>query len=361
MNSDQDPSSSSNELENKVNQLQQEISRLQAQLHQKNTPTSSVQNPISETLKPKNGLIKNSWLITFGQFLLLEPDKNSIANALARLGQLFDATACSLWRINPDESLQNITDFGGCECLGQWCAEEHSAIDEVSWLKNIALASPDLEQQLKHGASVGLLANDPRLKAAAKALYPTAVFSSLIVPVIRGDSLEGFIILHRTTTQGWFSRDSNRLIFIANALFIMHDRQKLVRQLSTRDTRFNYAIEASSDGLWDWNISTGKVYFSRGYLRMLGFQYEELPGNLTALCDYFLYRDDAKMVMDRYYAAIEKNETHVNLQFRMQHQNGKILWVQSKTKFCEPDANGRPTRCVGLNTNISDFIQTKKR
>ena len=40
----------------------------------------------------------------------------------------------------------------------------------------------------------------------------------------------------------------------------------------------------------------------------------------------------------------------------MQHQNGKPIWVQSKVKFCEPDADGNPTRCVGLNNDVSNFI-----
>lgn len=360
MSSERDPPSNSLDLENKVSQLQQEILLLQDLLRQKNASAVPPTNaPASEASQP-NGLIKNSWLISFGQFLLLEPDKNSIANALARLGLLFDARACSLWRLDPNNVAHAAAKAIGCECLGQWLAHENIVIDETTWLTDVCLLNPDIAQQLRDGAPVALLTNDPQLEPAVNLVKGAGIFSSLLVPVMRYDFLEGFIVLHRSSKQGWFTRDLSRLKFIANALFIMHDRQQLVRQLSTRDTRFNYAIEASSDGLWDWDITTGRVYFSRSYLRMLGFQYEELPGNLTALCDYFLYRDDAKMVMDRYQTAIEKGETHVNLQFRMQHQSGKILWVQSKTKFCEPDANGRPTRCVGLNTNISDFIQTQE-
>ncbi|WP_237534613.1 PAS domain-containing protein, partial [Streptomyces sp. SID3343] len=44
----------------------------------------------------------------------------------------------------------------------------------------------------------------------------------------------------------------------------------------------------------------------------------------------------------------------------MQHQNGKVIWVQSKMKFCEHDAFGKPTRCVGINNNINDFILARE-
>ncbi|RYZ88354.1 MAG: PAS domain-containing hybrid sensor histidine kinase/response regulator, partial [Moraxellaceae bacterium] len=172
--------------------------------------------------------------------------------------------------------------------------------------------------------------------------------------------LEGFVALHHSERRPWSAKDLERLKFIANSLFTLNDRQQLIRQLSDRDTRFNYAIEASSDGLWDWNINTGKVYFSRSYLRMLGYRHEDLPGDLITLVEHFLYKDDVQMVKDRYQVAIDNHETHINLQFRMQHQNGKVLWVQSKAKFCEPDVSGRPTRCVGLNTDISDFVLARE-
>ncbi|HWV14795.1 MAG TPA: response regulator [Cellvibrio sp.] len=351
MNDEHGPSGlTAAELESKIQQLEQEVSLLRERLRQKNTPRPAV------PAKHSDGLISNSWLVSFGQFLLLEPDRNSIANALARLGQLFDVRSCSLWRVDSSiPTLPSLTSIG-YECLGQWPQEESRIVDESRWLQAIWKSNTQLSADLSAGTPLALLAADPSLKAVNQPLLSVDIFSSLLVPVMRYNMLEGFVVLHRSNKLGWVTRDLGRLKFIANALFIMHDRQQLVRQLSTRDTRFNYAIEASSDGLWDWDITTGRIYFSRSYLRMLGFQYEELPGNLTALQDYFLYRDDAPMVMQRYQTAIEKCETHVNLQFRMQHQSGKILWVQSKTKFCEPDSSGRPTRCVGLNTDISDFI-----
>ncbi len=342
-------------LKQKVQQLEQELSLLQAQLRQ----TDSHAPTFSKAEKP--GLVKNSWLISFGHYLLMESDKSSISTALFRLGQLFDLVDCSVWRINAplpgtrsaDINRDNSKDY---QCLGQWKSETNTLLNEGDWLNGIWHSGSRVAELLLHGQPVALLAIDPEMSQFTAPLRAVNIFSSLLVPVVRYNLLEGFIVLHRGNSNGWYTRDTERLMFIVDALFAMHDRHQLLRQLGDRDTRFNYAIEASSDGLWDWNITTGKVYFSRNYLRMLGYHYEDLPGNLTALTEYFLHADDAKMVMDRFHAAIEKRETHVNLQFRMQHQSGKILWIQSKTKFCEPDTNGRPTRCVGLNTDISGFI-----
>ena len=129
-------------------------------------------------------------------------------------------------------------------------------------------------------------------------------------------------------------------------------------RLNDRDMRHRYAMEASSDGLWDWNLQTNKIYFSRSYLRMLGYDYEDLPGNLDTLRDYFVHPDDVDAMLAEYQTAIENGSESVQLQFRMLHRDGSSIWVHSKAKFVELDEQKRARRCVGVNTNISDFISS---
>jgi two-component system, sensor histidine kinase and response regulator len=345
----------------RVEQLEQEVLRLQGQLRQ----PRSTEQLFAEPSGPVVGLINNAWLILFGQHLLLEPDKNNINSALARLGQLFDVQYCGFWRALSDEQTgYATTTYSNTmtldnQCIGEWQSHAEISSCHIDWLQKIARSHANANALLQSDSQVIINANDAQFAEANGALQRFKIVSSLMIPVVRSRHLEGYLILHRADASAWYERDMDRLKYIAHVLFTLNDRQQLVRQLSDRDTRFNYAIEASSDGLWDWNITTGRVYFSRSYLRMLGYQYESLPGNLTTLHNYFLYDEDIQKVKSRYETAIEKCETHVNMQFRMQHQSGRILWVQSKAKFCEPDTAGRPTRCVGLNTDISDFIKVQ--
>ncbi len=130
--------------------------------------------------------------------------------------------------------------------------------------------------------------------------------------------------------------------------------------LNDRDMRHRYAMEASSDGLWDWNLLTNKIYFSRSYLRMLGYDYEELPGNLDTLRDYFVHPDDLDNMLSEYQNAIDQNQDSLQLQLRMLHRNGSEIWVLSKAKFFEADHKGHPTRCVGVNTDIDDFMNARE-
>lgn len=133
-----------------------------------------------------------------------------------------------------------------------------------------------------------------------------------------------------------------------------------LHSLADCDTRYQYAMEATDDGLWDWNLRTNKIYFSRSYIRMLGYDYEALPGDFKTLRDYFVHPDDVEILVNEYQVAVEERRESLQLQFRMLHSDGHVLWVHSKAKFFEPDAQGRATRCVGVNTDISEFMRSRE-
>lgn len=46
--------------------------------------------------------------------------------------------------------------------------------------------------------------------------------------------------------------------------------------------RLLLAMDACSDGLWDWDATTGKVYYSQNYLSMLGHTSETYPAELDS-------------------------------------------------------------------------------
>lgn len=355
MTTDSDASGANKEaLEKRIQQLELEVKTLEGRLLLANQP------PVTPSGSPSLGLISNSWLIEFGQWLLVESDTASLGMALEKLGSLYSAMECSFWVRRAGVGKVLLSDMGAGDwvCEGAWSPSIQSMNKLPAWQHDLWVPQSQLTSALYNGHSQLLLADD--LMGYFPSLYELGVRSSLLIPVIRYGSLESFVAIHRADNEVWTPQDQLRLAFIAVAIYNLHERQELLGQLSDRDMRFNYALDASNDGLWDWDLRSNKIFFSRSYLRMLGYKYDSLPGNLTTLCDYFLYPDDVSMVMSRFYKAIADNEHQIILQHRMQHRTGKVIWVQSKTKFCEPDDQGRPTRCVGLATDITPFITTQE-
>ncbi len=139
-------------------------------------------------------------------------------------------------------------------------------------------------------------------------------------------------------------------------LALEEELSSLKKLLADKDSRFDYAMETTNDGLWDWDLRTNKIYFSHSFLRMLGYDDEELPGDLRTFRRYFLHPQDLDDMERQFMSAIENCQYSLVSQYRLRRKDGSTLWVQTKSRFFETDETGRPWRCVGLNTDISDFI-----
>ena len=133
-----------------------------------------------------------------------------------------------------------------------------------------------------------------------------------------------------------------------------------LRELEEHDLRYQYAMEASNDGLWDWNLGSDKIYFSHSFLRLLGYTYEDLPGNLDTLKQSFVHPDDLDNLLQEFAVAVANRRTALQLQYRMLKRDGTVIWVHSRAGFFEHDSAGRATRCVVVNSDITQFILTQQ-
>jgi len=53
-------------------------------------------------------------------------------------------------------------------------------------------------------------------------------------------------------------------------------------RLQDLQERWQFAVEGSQDGIWDWDVPSGRVYFSERFMSMLGYAADEMPGNADA-------------------------------------------------------------------------------
>jgi PAS domain S-box-containing protein len=333
------------ELATRIQHLEQELALLQGKVRAQKSPASAQAAPIPPQVNaPESGM---NWLLDTIKHLLTEHNSASINYTLEQLGQRLELVDCSLWHWEAHSRKLDL--------IGSWQADNLPQLQQTEWLDNLLRRdSPEFEALLD---GQGLQLNPTHLGALAG---DAGIRTTRLIPIQRNHNTEGFIALHAQHPDNLYSAELTQINLIADLLFSVHDRQHLLRTLADRDTRFQYAMEASRDGLWDWNIETGQMYFSRSYLRMLGYRYDSLPGTLDTVRDYFLHPEDAEQVLTQYRAAIDNQRSYMNLEFRMLHQNGSELWIYSRAKFVEPDENGRARRCVGINADITDFIHSQE-
>lgn len=130
-------------------------------------------------------------------------------------------------------------------------------------------------------------------------------------------------------------------------------RTQLERDLSARDAQLRFALNEASDGLWDWEIGSDRVFFSPQLKRMLGYGPDELEPTLSSWTDN-IHHDDAAQVHRILEDHLSGERERYEAEYRLRNRNGHYLWVHDRGKICERDENSRPSRVVGMVQNITD-------
>ncbi|MFZ5940188.1 MAG: PAS domain S-box protein [Bacteroidota bacterium] len=130
-------------------------------------------------------------------------------------------------------------------------------------------------------------------------------------------------------------------------------RTEAERALMESEDRLQLALQATSMGLWDWNLVTDDIYYSPVYFSMLGYGYNELP-HTTATWRDLLHPEEREEVTARIKQSLEEGDGVFNIDFRMRRKNGEYAWVRGKGRLVEKDEHGKPYRLVGTHEDISD-------
>ena len=136
----------------------------------------------------------------------------------------------------------------------------------------------------------------------------------------------------------------------------LKETEKLVRErtlaLQTSEERFELALDATSDGLWDWDITNNIAYLSPSYCRMLGYEPGELGENVQSKWIDLLHPDERDTVVATASQRLE-TEGGYEQEFRMRTKDGSYSWILSRGKVVARDANGRPSRAVGTHVDLT--------
>lgn len=134
--------------------------------------------------------------------------------------------------------------------------------------------------------------------------------------------------------------------------------QRHARHLAASEERLAYALDATLDGLWDWDISSGQVYFSPQWARLLGFSPEEILPRVEFFYS-ILHPDDhdsVRTAMEAHFAGripVKQGEV------RLRTKSGEFRWFLDRGKVVVRDAEGEPLRMVGTITDITERKKTE--
>ncbi len=131
------------------------------------------------------------------------------------------------------------------------------------------------------------------------------------------------------------------------------NRQKVQRALALSEERWKFALEGSGDGVWDRDLVSGKVTFSKRYKEIYGFTADELEDH-DEPWDARVHPDDLPQALAERDAYFRGDTTSYVNERRMQCKGGSWKWVLSRGMVVARDANGNPLRMIGTHNDITE-------
>jgi PAS domain S-box-containing protein len=132
-----------------------------------------------------------------------------------------------------------------------------------------------------------------------------------------------------------------------------------LEELCQREERLALVMQATNDGIWDWDLKTDAVYFSPRWKGMLGYQEQEIENRFKEW-ERRVHPDDLPRAMALLEDFCQGRAATFNLEHRLQHKDGSYRWILARGGLVQ-DAEGRPCRMVGSHVDITDKKRTEEQ
>jgi diguanylate cyclase (GGDEF)-like protein/PAS domain S-box-containing protein len=130
--------------------------------------------------------------------------------------------------------------------------------------------------------------------------------------------------------------------------------QHTLADLKASEQRWQFALTGSGDGVWDWDLVTNRICYSKQWAAMLGYKEEEI-GDTIGEWDSRVHPDDIKIALKGRQACLMDQEDGREDIHRLKTKSGSYIWVLVRRMVVERGDDGKPSRLIGSQTNISDM------
>ncbi len=133
----------------------------------------------------------------------------------------------------------------------------------------------------------------------------------------------------------------------------LQEKEELLRK---SEERYQLALLASKDGIYDWDIKNNTVFYSKTWKKIIGYEESELPDTYEVL-ENLIHPEERKAVLNVRNKYLNREIDKYNIEYRFRKKDGSYIWIQDSA-LAMWDNEGNPLRIIGTYTDID---QRKKR
>ena len=122
--------------------------------------------------------------------------------------------------------------------------------------------------------------------------------------------------------------------------------------LTVEEARWKYALDSSGDGMWDWNIQTGEVFFSDQWKAILGYSPDEIQNSIKEW-EERIHPDDRAYTLTQLNNYLRNHTGEYKSEHRVRCKDGSYKWILDRGKIFSYDDNHQPLRMIGTHSDIN--------
>ena len=279
---------------------------------------------------------------------LTAPGDLDLDGVLAELGRAVNVHRTYIMRFHGD----GVT----CDNTHEWCAE--GVTPEIDNLQGIDTTPLTWWWSFLQAGQPVVIPDVSQLPPEAEnergLLEPQGIQSLLALPIMSQErGLLGFVGYDDVQRpRSWSADDLRALRVVCDLLATELDRRHAAEVLRASEERQKLVLDATTDGFWDWDITTDLIVFSDRWFAML----EEAPPATPHSSRYWFERVHAEDQHDARAALaahLRGDTPSWQSEQRVQDGRGEWRWILTRGRVVARDANGRATRAVGTHTDVS--------
>lgn len=147
----------------------------------------------------------------------------------------------------------------------------------------------------------------------------------------------------------------NTAIFLEIDLSARQQREAVLKE---SEERYTLAMQATNDGIWDWNLKTNAVYFSSRWKLLLDYQDNEM----NSLDEWFcrIHPGDVERVKIEMLNHLSEPNSKFESEYRILCKGKIYRWMLSRG-ITMRDASGEAYRTIGTQSDITNRKVTEEQ
>ena len=185
------------------------------------------------------------------------------------------------------------------------------------------------------------------------------ILSIVVVPILVEGEWWGFVGFDECLAEReWFAAEMDALKAAASTLGAAVRRRRADKALRESEERYSLVVEGSSDGIFDWDIRTGNLYWNDRLFEMLGLARSEVSPTFDLFAE-LLHPQDRQMILDAIGTHLERG-VDFGEEFRLRRSSGDYVYCVGRGT-AQRDENGSPVRMAGAVTDITERKRAEEK